>query len=148
MIREQVLNALNQTWHLVRWRVCVLKCVLGVWPACNGVAVSGLIRAADVVAQEHFVCTDCSCSFPDMVFFERDGKPYCQDDYAKRFCEKYVQALMVNSGAGRQACVAPACGDCCLMAEYLLLQTGVLVAPSLCLKTAWSRWARRGMRNT
>ncbi len=39
--------------------------------------------------QEHFVCTDCHCAFPDMVFFEKDGKPYCQDDYSKRFCEKY-----------------------------------------------------------
>lgn len=53
VIREQVMNALNQTWHV-----------------------------------EHFVCTDCGCAFPDMVFFEKDGKPYCQNDYAKRFCEK------------------------------------------------------------
>jgi paxillin len=44
--------------------------------------------------QDHFACTACGCSFPEMSYFERDGKPYCDSDYAKLFCE-----------------ICPACGE-------------------------------------
>jgi hypothetical protein len=58
--------------------------------------------------QEHFVCTDCRCPFPDMVFFEKDGHPYCQADYARRFCEKFVRAYLPRARVYVCACVASA----------------------------------------
>jgi LIM domain len=33
------------------------------------------------------VCAHCNCTFPDMSYFEKDGKPYCESDYAKLFCD-------------------------------------------------------------
>lgn len=34
---------------------------------------------------EHFVCTTCKKPFAGSRFYERDGKPYCKDDYQQRF---------------------------------------------------------------
>eukprot|EP00052_Salpingoeca_macrocollata_P003014 m.33692 g.33692 ORF g.33692 m.33692 type:complete len:287 (+) comp12933_c0_seq1:68-928(+) len=34
---------------------------------------------------DHFVCNTCNQPFVDGIFFEKDGKPYCQKDYAKMF---------------------------------------------------------------
>lgn len=94
------MNALNQTWHVVRGGLMKLDvCLLSSSLASDSSflfagACWWLIRpllfadSCSLLSQEHFVCTDCGCAFPDMVFFEKDGKPYCQNDYAKRFCEK------------------------------------------------------------
>eukprot|EP01134_Creolimax_fragrantissima_P003228 CFRG3228T1 len=35
--------------------------------------------------KEHFFCSQCGVTFPDGVFFEQDGKAYCQDDYYGMF---------------------------------------------------------------
>lgn len=34
---------------------------------------------------EHFVCAVCKKELSSMGFFERDGQPYCNDDYHKLF---------------------------------------------------------------
>ena len=38
--------------------------------------------------KDHFVCTECKEPFPDLGFFEKDKKPYCENDYRRLFCEK------------------------------------------------------------
>ncbi len=38
--------------------------------------------------QQHFVCAVCHKEFPDMLFKERDGKPYCERDYFEKFGER------------------------------------------------------------
>lgn len=36
-----------------------------------------------------FVCTHCSKPFgPEVPFIPHEGKPYCEDDFADRFCDK------------------------------------------------------------
>lgn len=34
---------------------------------------------------EHFVCAQCSRTFPDGNFVEHEGKAYCEDDYNELF---------------------------------------------------------------
>jgi hypothetical protein len=35
-----------------------------------------------------FGCAECGEPFPDMLYFERDGQAYCEDDFKVKFCKK------------------------------------------------------------
>lgn len=50
---------------------------------------------------EHFFCAQCGKQFGEEGFHEREGKPYCRDDYFDMF--------------------APKCGGCCraIMENYI-----------------------------
>lgn len=37
---------------------------------------------------EHFVCASCGRSFGETGFHERDGKPYCREDYYAMFAPR------------------------------------------------------------
>lgn len=37
---------------------------------------------------EHFFCAQCGNTFGDDGFHEKDGKPYCRDDYFNMFAPK------------------------------------------------------------
>ena len=37
---------------------------------------------------DHFFCTQCGCQFGEDGFQEKDGKPYCKDDYLAMFAMK------------------------------------------------------------
>ena len=37
---------------------------------------------------EHFSCCICDTELGTKTFFERDGKPYCEDDYHEIFAPK------------------------------------------------------------
>lgn len=37
---------------------------------------------------DHFVCTECGKAFGDNGFHERDGKPYCREDYYAMFAPR------------------------------------------------------------
>ena len=37
---------------------------------------------------EHFVCASCGRSFGENGFHERDGKPYCREDYYAMFAPR------------------------------------------------------------
>ena len=37
---------------------------------------------------EHFVCASCGCPFGDTGFHERDGKPFCREDYYAMFAPR------------------------------------------------------------
>ena len=38
--------------------------------------------------EEHFVCADCGRMLAGRNFFEKNGAPYCQDDYNNKFAPK------------------------------------------------------------
>lgn len=50
-----------------------------------------------------FVCTICSCSFPDGEFFGEGGRPYCETHYMELFgtkcyhCDKYITDEILNA---------------------------------------------------
>lgn len=37
---------------------------------------------------DHFFCTQCGCQFGEDGFQEKDGKPYCKEDYLAMFALK------------------------------------------------------------
>ena len=37
---------------------------------------------------DHFFCTQCGCQFGEEGFQEKDGKPYCKNDYLSLFALK------------------------------------------------------------
>lgn len=56
---------------------------------CNQPIVGEYIQAlGNNWHQQHFVCAVCHKEFPEMVFKERDGKPYCERDYYEKFGER------------------------------------------------------------
>ncbi|KAG7164761.1 Paxillin-like 2, partial [Homarus americanus] len=42
----------------------------------------------DVKFRDHFFCTQCGNTFGEDGFHEKDGKPYCRDDYFNMFAPK------------------------------------------------------------
>merc|ERR1719187_3095842 len=54
----------------------------GVCAACSKPIVGQVITAlGHTWHPEHFTCTHCNQELGTMNFFERDGKPYCEQDY-------------------------------------------------------------------
>lgn len=37
---------------------------------------------------EHFCCTECNKQLDPNKFWEKDGKPYCEDDFHRLFSPK------------------------------------------------------------
>jgi len=56
---------------------------------CNGAILDRCITALGKKWHiEHFICTQCLKPFPGGNFFERDGKPYCENDFFSLFAPK------------------------------------------------------------
>ncbi|CAB4041536.1 paxillin-like isoform X1, partial [Paramuricea clavata] len=56
---------------------------------CNGPILDSCVTALDKTwHQEHFFCHQCGKPFGDSGFHERDGKPFCRDDYFAAFAPK------------------------------------------------------------
>ncbi|XP_071518088.1 uncharacterized protein [Panulirus ornatus] len=56
---------------------------------CNGPILDKCVTALDKTWHpEHFFCTQCGNTFGDDGFHEKDGKPYCRDDYFNMFAPK------------------------------------------------------------
>lgn len=64
---------------------------------------------------EHFFCTQCGKQFGEDGFHEKDGKPYCRDDYLEMFAlkcagcnrpitENYISAMNSQWHPGCFAC--------------------------------------------
>lgn len=57
---------------------------------------------------EHFVCTQCETELGSRNFFEKDGRPYCENDYFTLFsphcahCNKPILNVRVVAPARRQ----------------------------------------------
>ncbi|XP_031571569.1 paxillin-like isoform X2 [Actinia tenebrosa] len=67
---------------------------------CNGAILDSCVTALDQTWHpEHFVCAQCGKPFGDTGFHERDGKPYCRQDYYAMFaprCAGCGQPIMDN----------------------------------------------------
>jgi len=52
---------------------------------------------------DHFICTQCLKPFVGGVFFERDGRPYCEQDFASVFaqrcasCNQSIKSDVINA---------------------------------------------------
>ncbi|XP_046635981.1 paxillin-like isoform X2 [Daphnia pulicaria] len=86
---------------------------------CNGPILDKCVTALDQTWHpDHFFCTQCGCQFGEDGFQEKDGKPYCKEDYLAMFAlkckgcstaitEGYISAL---NGQWHPNCFV--CRDC------------------------------------
>ncbi|KAM7352246.1 paxillin isoform 1-T1 [Cochliomyia hominivorax] len=67
---------------------------------CNGAILDKCVTALDKTWHtEHFFCAQCGQQFGEDGFHERDGKPYCRNDYFEMFapkCNGCNRAIMEN----------------------------------------------------
>ncbi|XP_031629609.1 paxillin isoform X4 [Contarinia nasturtii] len=67
---------------------------------CNGAILDKCVTALDKTWHtEHFFCAQCGQQFGEEGFHERDGKPYCRNDYFEMFapkCSGCNRAIMEN----------------------------------------------------
>ena len=64
---------------------------------------------------EHFFCAQCGKQFGEEGFHEREGKPYCRDDYFDMFapkCGACNRAIMENYISALNAQWHPDCFVC------------------------------------
>lgn len=62
--------------------------------------------------EEHFTCAACKKLLAGQSFFERDGLPYCREDFLKKFADKCVgcrqaiadKAIVALNGKWHQDC--------------------------------------------
>eukprot|EP01116_Phalansterium_solitarium_P005464 TRINITY_DN1711_c0_g1_i2.p1 TRINITY_DN1711_c0_g1~~TRINITY_DN1711_c0_g1_i2.p1 ORF type:complete len:404 (-),score=53.02 TRINITY_DN1711_c0_g1_i2:166-1377(-) len=66
---------------------------------CDKPIVGQFIMAIDKTWHpDHFVCYKCNKAFVDGVFFEKDGRPYCDADYKDLFARKCTGCGQAISG--------------------------------------------------
>lgn len=119
----QVCTALGRTWHPEHFNCVACEIPLGTrnfferdgkpycekdyhdtfaprCAYCNGAILDSCVTALDQTWHpDHFVCTECGNPFGDTGFHERDGKPYCREDYYAMFaprCGGCGQPIMDN----------------------------------------------------
>lgn len=83
---------------------------------CNAAILGKCVTALDKTWHpEHFFCTQCGKQFGEDGFHEKDGKPYCRDDYLEMFAlkcagcnrpitENYISAMNSQWHPGCFAC--------------------------------------------
>ncbi|XP_072034102.1 paxillin-like isoform X2 [Amphiura filiformis] len=138
----QIVTALGQTWHPEHFVCHQCQSELGTQnfferesraycekdyhelfsprcAYCNGAILDKCVTAMDKTWHpEHFFCAQCGKPFGDDGFHEKNGKPYCKDDYFDMFApkcggcqrpimENYITALNVQWHA---ECFV--CGEC------------------------------------
>lgn len=108
----QVCTALGRTWHPEHFTCVACEVPLGATnfferdgqpfcerdyheqfaprcAYCNGAILDSCVTALDQTWHpEHFVCASCGRSFGENGFHERDGKPYCREDYYAMFAPR------------------------------------------------------------
>ncbi|KAJ8278934.1 hypothetical protein COCON_G00060000 [Conger conger] len=81
-------------------RMGVRTSAKGLCAACGKCIVGKMITAlGEVWHAEHFVCTTCGKELGTCGFFERDGKPYCEQDYQNLYsprCAYCKGAILQN----------------------------------------------------
>lgn len=91
---------------------------------------------------EHFVCTHCQEEIGSRNFFERDGQPYCEQDYHNLFSPRcyYCNGPILDVRACHSACPVTCC----------VLQRGPS-GSNVCVcvfRKWWRRWIGRGILST
>ncbi|XP_063873373.1 leupaxin-like isoform X7 [Scylla paramamosain] len=83
---------------------------------CNGPILDKCVTALDKTWHpKHFFCTQCGNTFGDEGFHERDGKPYCREDYYNMFAPKCAgcnSPIMENYISALNAQWHPECFVC------------------------------------
>ncbi|XP_065156116.1 leupaxin isoform X2 [Atheta coriaria] len=83
---------------------------------CNGPILDKCVTALEKTwHMEHFFCAQCGKQFGDEGFHEREGKPYCRDDYFDMFapkCGACNGAIMENYISALNAQWHPDCFVC------------------------------------
>ncbi|XP_017775379.1 PREDICTED: paxillin isoform X3 [Nicrophorus vespilloides] len=83
---------------------------------CNGPILDKCVTALEKTwHMEHFFCAQCGKQFGDEGFHEREGKPYCRDDYFDMFapkCGACNRAIMENYISALNAQWHPDCFVC------------------------------------
>jgi len=119
----QVCTALGRTWHPEHFTCAVCEVPLGTktfferdgkpyceddyheqfaprCSYCEGPILDSCVTAMDQTWHpEHFVCAQCGKAFGESGYHEKDGKPYCRDDYYGLFapkCSGCDRAIMDN----------------------------------------------------
>ncbi|XP_065055496.1 paxillin-like isoform X1 [Rhopilema esculentum] len=119
----QVCTALGRTWHPEHFTCAVCEVPLGTktfferdgkpyceqdyheqfaprCSYCEGPILDSCVTAMDQTWHpEHFVCAQCGKPFGESGYHEKDGKPYCRDDYYGLFapkCSGCDRAIMDN----------------------------------------------------
>ena len=84
----------------------------GLWPVWLQKCVTALEKTWHM---EHFFCAQCGKQFGEEGFHEREGKPYCRDDYFDMFapkCGACNRAIMENYISALNAQWHPDCFVC------------------------------------
>ncbi|XP_078361810.1 leupaxin-like isoform X3 [Oculina patagonica] len=108
----QVCTALGRTWHPEHFTCVTCEVPLGATnfferdgrpfcerdyheqfaprcAYCSGPILDSCVTALDQTWHpEHFVCASCGRPFGDTGFHERDGKPFCREDYYAMFAPR------------------------------------------------------------
>lgn len=119
----QVCTALGRTWHPEHFTCAVCEVPLGTktfferdgkpyceedyheqfaprCAYCEGPILDACVTAMDQTWHpEHFVCAQCGKPFGESGYHEKDGKPFCRDDYYGLFapkCSGCDRAIMDN----------------------------------------------------
>ncbi|KAK9696427.1 LIM domain [Popillia japonica] len=83
---------------------------------CNGPILDKCVTALEKTwHMEHFFCAQCGKQFGEEGFHEREGKPYCRDDYFDMFapkCGACNRAIMENYISALNAQWHPDCFVC------------------------------------
>ncbi|CAB0035868.1 unnamed protein product [Trichogramma brassicae] len=83
---------------------------------CNGPILDKCVTALEKTWHtEHFFCAQCGKQFGEEGFHERDGKPYCRDDYFDMFapkCGGCNRAIMENYISALNSQWHPECFVC------------------------------------
>jgi paxillin len=83
---------------------------------CNGPILDKCVTALEKTWHtEHFFCAQCGQQFGDDGFHERDGKPYCKNDYFDQFapkCNGCNRAIMENYISALNSQWHPECFVC------------------------------------
>lgn len=83
---------------------------------CNGPILDKCVTALDKTWHpKHFFCTQCGNTFGEEGFHERDGKPYCREDYYNMFAPKCAgcnSPIMENYISALNAQWHPECFVC------------------------------------
>ena len=70
---------------------------------------------------EHFVCAQCGKAFGESGYHEKDGKPYCRDDYYGLFapkCSGCDRAIMDNYISALNGHWHPECFVCMVSCSF------------------------------
>lgn len=84
---------------------------------------------------DHFFCTQCGCQFGEDGFQEKDGKPYCKEDYLAMFalkCKGCTMAITEGYISALSGQWHPQCFVCRVIHSFSSLNTFIYIFGGTC----------------